>query len=145
MNQLSLLLLQFNPNLDGDYIAIYDVEDDGKYNLISNLTGPDVGPKNLNYYSNWDKKIISSSSNKMMVEFKTDYTFEFSGFSASIDYLAMPNHQCVPWLDMNDKTIKSPNYPTSYDNNILCKWLITVQHGFHIILDFQDFDVRIFF
>ena len=112
------------------------------------MTGPDLGPRSQSYQSNWDTKIISSSSNKMMVEFITDdkeFSVFLSGFDASIDYLPVPSQQCELWLDMNVKMIKSPNYPNSYDNNILCKWLITVQHGFHITLIFQEFDVRIFF
>ena len=113
--------------------------------MISNLTGPDLGPRSQSYQSNWDTKIISSSSNKMMVEFITDDKWEFRGFDAAIDYLPVPSQQCELWLDMNVKMIKSPNYPNSYDNNILCKWLITVQHGFYITLNFQEFDVRIFF
>ena len=141
-------MLQFNPHSDGDYISIYDIDDIGNYNLISNLTGPDLGPRSQSYQSNWDTKIISSPSNKMMVEFITDdkeFSGFLSGFDAAIDYLPVPSQQCELWLDMNVKMIKSPNYPDSYDNNILCKWLITVQHGFHITLIFQEFDVRIFF
>ena len=136
---------KFSAYHDGDYITIYDIDNDGNYVLISNLTGPDVGPKSQMAYSNWDKKVISSSSNQMVVEFKSDDTLEYSGFHVSIDYFPMPSQDCATWLDMNDKTIKSPNYPNLYDNNILCKWLITVQHGFHIALDFQEFDVRSFF
>ena len=142
---LDFSMIDFSAYHDGDYITIYDIDNDGNYILISKLTGSDVGPKSQTASSNWNKKVISSSSNQMVVEFKSDDALEYSGFHVSIDYNPMPSQECATWLDMNDKTIKSPNYPNLYDNNILCKWLITVQHGFHIALDFQEFDVRSFF
>ena len=91
---------------DGDYIAIYDITVDGKSAIISYLTGPDNGP--LLYYdtSRWHKKIISSTSNKMLVEFRSDDTYEWDGFSASIHYSPMPRKECQKGLDMTEKTIQ---------------------------------------
>ena len=80
-----------------------------------------------------------------MVEFNSDYNLEASGFSAFLKYVKMPSNECELWLDMEKRIIKSLNYPNTYGNNILCKWLITVEHGFHIILQFSDFEVRFLF
>ena len=112
--------------------------------MISRLSGPDAGPKSQISYSNWEKKIISGSTNKMMVEFKSDDTLERTGFSLSIQFTPLPNHMCESCLDMKEKTLKSPNYPKSYGNNVSCYWLITAQHGFHITLKLQDFNVKYF-
>ena len=129
---------------DGDYIAIYDITVDGNSTVISNLTGPDNGP--LLYYdtSRWHKKIISSTSNKMLVEFRSDDVGERDGFSASIHYSPLPSKDCEAGLDMTMKTIQSPNYPNSYDNNLSCKWLISVPHGSYVTLKFLQLDVGLY-
>ena len=118
--------------------------------MIASLTGPDMGPiedpwhYSDNYYSYWHKKIISSTSNKMLVEFRSDDFWSWIGFSASIHYSPLPRKECEVGLDMTKKTIQSPNYPDSYDNNLSCKWLISVPHGSHITLKFLQLDVGLF-
>ena len=106
------------------------------------MSGPDIGPKSR--YSNWEKKIISSSTNKMMVIFKSDDTWEYTGFSLSIQFTPFQNDVCLSCLDMDQKTLKSPNYPKSYGNDVTCFWIITAQHGFHITLELQEFNVKYF-
>ena len=113
--------------------------------MISRLTGPDAGPKSKDATGNWEKKVISSSSNKMMVEFKSDDTIEHTGFSLSIQFTPFQNDFCQSCLDMEQKTLKSPNYPKSYGTNVSCDWLITAQQGFHIALELQEFNVKYFF
>ena len=131
-----------------DFITIYDVnDDDGKSIVLTNLTGSDLGPISLKspyYHSHWHKKIISSTNNKMLVEFRSDDVIEVDGFSASIHYSPLPSKECEAGLDMTKKTIQSPNYPDSYDNNLSCKWLISVPHGSHITLEFLQFNVGFF-
>ena len=117
--------------------------------LIASITGPDArGPQS--YFtpyqtSRWQKKIISSTSNNMLVEFRSDDVVEefygFYGFSASIHYILLPSKECENGLDMTRKTIQSPNQPDIYDNNLVCKWLITVRHGCYIKLKFLWFEV----
>ena len=114
--------------------------------MIASLTGTDLGPISLGYpyfYGHWQKKIISSTSNKMLVKFRSDDTWENIGFSASIHYSPLPSKECEKGLDISMKTIQSPNYPNSYDNNLTCKWLISVPHGSHITLKFLQFDVSL--
>ena len=126
-----------------DYINIHDINDDGSSMVIASLTGPDWGPQSYHHNSHWQKKIISSTSNKMLVEFRSDdimRSFDI-GFSASIHYSPLPSKACEKGLDKTMKTIQSPNYPNSYDNNLACKWLISVPHGSHITLKFLQFDV----
>ena len=121
----------------GDFILIFD-----ENMLIKKLTGPDIGPRSQNAFGAWDKKIISSSS-KMMIEFWSDVFHESSGFSAIIQFTPQSQSQiCELSLDMNKKTLLSPNYPNSYNNTESCYWLITIRHGFYIELKFQEFEVK---
>ena len=78
----------------------------------------------------------------MLVEFKTDgVQREETGFSAVIHYSLLPSKECKTGLNMNKKTIQSPNYPNLYDNNMSCEWLISVPHGCYITLKIMIFDV----
>ena len=113
--------------------------------MIASLTGLDSGPESYWSWSNWQKKIISSTGNKILIEFRSDDDDEVIGFAASILYSPLPSNECEKGLNMTLKTIQSPNYPDLYDNNLSCKWLISVSHGSHITLKFIQFDVRFFF
>ena len=119
--------------------------------MITKLSGPDKGPKTEYGISNWDVKAISTSSNYMMVEFKSDDQNVdrngkklFTGFSATIRFTLMKNITCDSRMDVNNRILQSPNYPNSYGSNMFCKYLITVQPNFHITLDFLEFDVSFF-
>ena len=132
---------QLFPYFSNDFITIYDINKDGNSTVIARLNGPDSGPQLYYSLSRWQKKIISSTSNKMLVEFRSEDGVKAHGFSAFIHYSLMPNKQCAKGLNMIMKTIQSLNYPNWYDNNIACKWLISVPHGSHIRLKFVTFDV----
>ena len=106
------------------------------------MTGPDEGPKSTHAGSNWDKKIISISTNKMNIEFKSDDFIGQRGFSANIYFIPIPNEECESWMDMTKKIFKSPNYPQPYHNHKKCSWLITVDHENHITLSFIELYVR---
>ena len=73
---------------------IYDIDADGNTKLISRLSGPDTGPKSQYVYSNWEKKVISGLSNKMMIEFKSDDIQEDTGFSLNILFAPLQNEIC---------------------------------------------------
>ena len=106
------------------------------------MTGPDAGPTSNYSVSNWDKKIISVSTNKMNIKFKSDEIEQYKGFFAKISFTPIPNKDCESWLDMNKKTLKSPNYPQNYYNSNKCSWLITMDHDYYITLDISEFYVR---
>ena len=110
--------------------------------MLAYLTGSDEGPKSESIFSNWNKKIISISTNRMIVEFISDDVLELKGFSANIYFTPFPNKDCESWLDMNKETFKSPNYPQTYCKSSKCSWLITVHHDQHITLDVIEFYVR---
>ena len=104
------------------------------------MTGPDLGPKSKLAFSNWDKKIISVSTNQMDIEFISDDFMENKGFSVNIYFT--PISKCESWLDMKKKIFRSPNYPKTY-NSKKCSWLITVEHENHITLNLIDLYVRL--
>ena len=112
--------------------------------MLASLTGLDNGPQSYFSHSCWQKKIISSTSNKMLLEFRSDDIFGAKGFSASIHYSKLLGKECEAGLDMAMKTIQSPNYPDSYNNNLSCNWLISVPHGSHVTLIFLQLDVGFF-
>ena len=135
-------LYQFNSQYDGDHISIKEIDTNGNQILVAHLTGSDVGPKSEWFISNWDKKIISISTNRMSIEFGSDDVVEYKGFSAKIYFTPFPNKKCESWIDNNKKIFKSPNYPQPYDISMKCSWLITVDHDNHIILNFTELYVR---
>ena len=115
----------------------------GNSKILAQLNGLDRGPKSqfIPLPSNWEKKIISSSGHRMMIEFQSDNSLEWSGFSAFISYHEIQSENCNSWLNMNEGTLKTPDYPNSYDKIISCKWVITVKHGYYISLKSIDFEV----
>ena len=123
----------------GEVISIYNIDTDPI--LIVRLSGPDVGPQLQHKKSYWNEKVISSSSNNMMVEFKSDANENMARFSASLHFTSLQNEKCPSWMDMNNRLLLSPSYPNSYGNNIFCNRLITVLPNFHIKLDFLEFEV----
>ena len=111
--------------------------------LLARLTGPDIGPiiRFGSDYSHWDQKLISASSNVMVIEFKSDGEIEYAGFSANIHFTLLQNKNCESWVDMKNQILQSPNYPNSYGKDIICNHLIAVQPNFHVKLNFLEFDV----
>ena len=130
-------------NYDGDYISIMEINSKGNQKLIASLSATDTGPRQYIWYSNWDKKVISISTNRMSIEFKSDDFLEYKGFSANIYFTPMPNKECESWFDMDKKILKSPNYPQSYHISKKCSWLVTMDHDSHITLNFIEFYVRL--
>ena len=114
----------------------------GNQTLVAYLSGPDLGPKSEIPASNWNKKILSISTNRMSIEFRSDDFDQAKGFAANVFFTPFPNKDCESWLDMNKERFKSPNYPQTYDYSIKCSWLIHVDHDYHITLDISEFQVR---
>ena len=142
-----MYIQQFNPNFGGNSISIQEIDSNENQTLIAYLTGPDLGPKFVHVFSNWNKKIISISTNRMNIEFKSDDGgLGFSdghGFSANIYFKPVSSKDCESWLDMNKRTFISPNYPkTYYYTDMKCSWLMTVEHNYYITLNFFESYVR---
>ena len=49
---------------------------------------------------------------------------------------------CQHVLESKKGSIRSPNYPENYPNNITCTWLIAVQDGYKISLKVASFNLE---
>ena len=56
----------------------------------------------------------------------------------------MINHHpfCEEWINLIANSLRSPNYPYDYDNNVTCTWEITTSSDKYINLEFSTFDVN---
>ena len=112
--------------------------------MVANLTAGDFGPKSKTFNpSNWNKKTISISTNKININFISgDLSSQENGFIANLYFVPIPNKECESWLDMDKKVLKSPNHSQHYYNSMKCSWLITIDHDNHITLDLKELYVR---
>ena len=81
--------------------------------------------------------MISSSGNVIFVYF----------LSTNITDNRVPimiNHHpfCEEWINLIANSLRSPNYPYDYDNNVTCIWEITTSSENYINLNFLTFDVN---
>ena len=63
---------------------------------------------------------------------KVKFFFSFTSFTAS----------CGGYLNGNNGTFTSPNYPNNYGNNRQCSWIIEVPEYHKIELTFQNFSIE---
>ena len=80
---------------------------------------------------------MSSFGTEMLVQFLTDNRSRFIGFKAYFHYIPIePN--CLNWLNMTTKLLKSPDYP-----KIDCSWVITTMSiNSMIVIYFDTFEVN---
>lgn len=50
---------------------------------------------------------------------------------------------CGGHITRKSGTISSPNYPRGYPKNIVCEWLIEVDYGFSVVIEFTDIDIEV--
>ncbi|XP_076982419.1 scavenger receptor cysteine-rich domain-containing protein DMBT1 isoform X3 [Tamandua tetradactyla] len=134
------LQLESNRNCSFDYIEIFD----GSLNS-GNLLGKICGNT---------KKIFTSSYNRMTVQFRSDASFQNTGFSAwynsfpSGSYITTPppvhtthlavNYSCGGFLSHPSGSFSSPFYPGNYPNYAKCVWDIEVQNNYRVTIIFRD-------
>ncbi|XP_077124414.1 cubilin [Ranitomeya variabilis] len=82
---------------------------------------------------------VSSTGNAVTVRFKTDVNVNGKGFSAA--WREVPGG-CGGVFQAPNGEIHSPNYPRPYDDNTECSWLIRVDPGHRVFLNFTDFDLE---
>lgn len=106
--------------------------------------GPDITSPVLAVFSGIDsaKKIISSSTDKMLVRFITDKEGEDVGWAAS--YYIAPIVYCkdVLLFDKESDTITDGSSENNYSDYSNCKWLIQPKNANYIKLDFLEFDTE---
>ncbi|XP_046577731.1 deleted in malignant brain tumors 1 protein-like [Haliotis rubra] len=85
---------------------------------------------------------IVSCSNHMTIIFHSDSTVTGGGFrlqyySASVCGLSDISASSVTW-----KYLTSPGYPSSYDNNMYCKWTISAPVGFKVKVEVHSISMQ---
>ncbi|XP_055601686.1 cubilin homolog [Uranotaenia lowii] len=79
---------------------------------------------------------ITSSSNNLLLLFRSDWSTSHGGFSISYKV------RCGGVITDPNTEIVSPGYPRAYGSNQLCDYLIQGPVGKAIKLDFSDFDIE---
>ncbi|MEE6466792.1 hypothetical protein FKM82_007053 [Ascaphus truei] len=82
---------------------------------------------------------VSSTGNTATVRFKTDAYVSGKGFNATWHEIT---GGCGGVFQASSGDIHSPNYPRPYDNNTECSWVIRVDFGHRVFLNFTDFDIE---
>ncbi|XP_068094350.1 cubilin [Hyperolius riggenbachi] len=82
---------------------------------------------------------VSSTGNMVTVRFKTNAYVSGRGFNAT--WLEVPGG-CGGVLQAHSGEVHSPNYPRPYAENTECSWLIRVDPGHRVLLNFTDFDIE---
>ncbi|GFQ96473.1 cubilin, partial [Trichonephila clavata] len=118
--------LEEHQNCRYDYLEIRN----GEYET-SPLTGKYCGTNIL--------KAITSHSNVMRLEFKTDNSMSSRGFEIYFDSSATG---CGARLTSPRGSIVSPNYPQPYPYSADCEWLIQTSAGSLISVSVVDVDIE---
>ncbi|XP_004860031.1 cubilin [Heterocephalus glaber] len=111
-----------------DFVAIYDGS-----NISDPLLGKFCGSKL--------PPVIKSSSNSMLLVFKTDAVQTARGWRAAFRQTLGPQHGCGGYLTGSDSTLLSPDSDSNgrYDKHLNCIWFITAPVNKVIKLTFNTF------
>ncbi|XP_053120680.1 cubilin [Hemicordylus capensis] len=82
---------------------------------------------------------VSSTGNAIAVRFKTNNSVNGKGFNATWQAIA---GGCGGVFHAPNGEIHSPNYPQPYSNNTDCSWIIQVDSGHRVLLNFTDFEIE---
>ncbi|XP_063316962.1 CUB domain-containing protein 2 [Pelmatolapia mariae] len=116
--------LENNEGCNFDFVALFD--------------GPTVTHRHLGKYCGADKPSnIITTSNQLLVVFKSDFNIGGRGFKAYYY-----SGECQQVLSHVSGNFSSPNFPNIYPNNINCHWSITLAAGYRIKLFFPLMDLE---
>ncbi|TKS79508.1 CUB domain-containing protein 2 [Collichthys lucidus] len=116
--------LENNEGCNFDFVAMFD--------------GPTVTHRHLGKYCGADKPPnIVTTSNQLLVVFKSDFNIGGRGFKAYYY-----SGECQQVLSAVGGNFSSPHFPNIYPNNINCHWSITLAAGYRIKLFFPAMDLE---
>ncbi|KAJ1170309.1 hypothetical protein NDU88_002187 [Pleurodeles waltl] len=116
--------MENNEECNFDYVAIFD--------------GPSMEDRHIDHYCGTMKPPdVISSSNELMVMFKSDFNIGGRGFKAH--FYSGECHEVYTAVKGN---FSSPQYPNSYPNNINCHWAVQLPLGFRIKVFFMDLELE---
>ncbi|XP_041658936.1 CUB domain-containing protein 2 [Cheilinus undulatus] len=116
--------LENNEGCNFDFVALFD--------------GPTVTHRHLGKYCGADKPPnIVTTSNQLLVVFKSDFNIGGRGFKAYYY-----SGECQQVLSAVSGNFSSPHFPNIYPNNINCHWSISLAAGYRIKLFFPIMDLE---
>ncbi|GFU96641.1 cubilin homolog [Trichonephila clavipes] len=84
---------------------------------------------------------LTTSGHEARLLFHSDESVQDFGFH--ITYAAQPKVQgCGGILTTPSGTIRSPNFPDVYENNLNCEWLIRIHPDNRLMLTFKEFNLE---
>ncbi|XP_020662303.3 cubilin [Pogona vitticeps] len=122
-------------------IVEFDVEyhSNCNYDVLEIYGGPDLSSPRLTQLcaprSPQNPLHVSSTGNAIVVRFKTDQAVNGKGFNATWQEIT---GGCGGVFQAPRGEIHSPNYPQPYSNNSDCSWVIQVDSGHRVLLNFTD-------
>ncbi|XP_068427740.1 CUB domain-containing protein 2 [Clinocottus analis] len=116
--------LENNEGCNFDFVAVFD--------------GPTVTHRHLGKYCGTDEPPnIVTTSNQLLVIFKSDFNIGGRGFKAYYY-----SGECQQVLSAVNGNFSSPHFPNVYPNNVNCHWSITLAAGYRIKLFFPVMDLE---
>ncbi|KAI8440547.1 hypothetical protein MSG28_001789 [Choristoneura fumiferana] len=114
---------------NSDYLEISEIDDNNENNVLRHYCGSTSPPA------------LTSSTNRLMLKFKSDSSIRSTGFSVLYSFLDARSH-CGGTFIRTHGFIYSPGWPKTYDRNRDCTWTITVPAGQQIKLNISEFDLE---
>ncbi|XP_033646526.1 cubilin-like isoform X1 [Asterias rubens] len=137
--------------------ALIDNQCDSRYAHITVVDGSGLETERKHVYCGQEvPEQIVSSSNLLIVMFISSYGYgtgfhadfamhklgDFGGYQYS--KTVVPDRVCGGVLTQRRGSIKSPNYPGDFETSVDCQWIVTVEAGLTISLNFTDFNLDSF-
>ncbi|XP_046443625.1 deleted in malignant brain tumors 1 protein-like [Daphnia pulex] len=118
---IRLVLVEFDTEMGSDFFLVHD--------------GPSTEhPVILVHSGNSIPPPIRSTGHELLIRFVTNNKVTSRGFQAN--YFSVPH--CFNSVYSSSGLITSSNYPSSYDCNMRCDWLISVGQSEKILMEFLD-------
>ncbi|XP_015210799.1 CUB domain-containing protein 2 [Lepisosteus oculatus] len=125
---VSLVFLDFqlenNEQCEFDYVAVFDGPT-ARHRPLGNYCGSETPPSAV------------SSSNRLLVVFRSDFNIGGRGFKAY--YYSGECQQIFTAIKGN---FSSPQYPDIYPNNINCHWTVSLAAGYRVKLYAADMELE---
>uniref|UniRef100_A0A4W3IJ99 CUB domain containing protein 2 n=1 Tax=Callorhinchus milii TaxID=7868 RepID=A0A4W3IJ99_CALMI len=130
-------------------LVFYDFQleksEDCSFDYVSLFDGPSVSHRHLGHFCGGTKPPdIVSSTNQLLLVFKSDFNIGGRGFKAS--YFSgeanKTNSECQQVFTAITGNFSSPRYPNIYPNNINCHWTVQQPPGYRVKVQFLHFELE---
>ncbi|CAK1552576.1 unnamed protein product [Leptosia nina] len=114
---------------ESDYVELLEFDENNENSTLGKYCGNSQPPA------------ITTSSNRLLIKFRSDSSLTGKGFSVSYAFLDEKLH-CGGVYIKTHGYIYSPGWPANYEPNRDCTWTITVPVGQQIALNISEFDLE---